>query len=115
VTPAWRKRLSWSGLWLGAAAWGVSLQTTYSLVPLFCGGRGLIGTAIAAGLVLVALAGGVLSLRVARMPLEAEWVDPAGGLPHRFVAWIGVGAGLVFALAIANQLAATLVVDGCLR
>lgn len=115
MTPAWRKRLSWSGVWLGPTAWAISLQTNYALVPLVCDGRVLIIAAIAVGLVLVALLGGVFSLRVARMPLESEWVDASGGLPHRFVAWVGVGAGLVFALAIANQLAAILIIDGCLR
>ena len=115
MTPAWRKRLSWSGLWLGPAAWAISLQTNYALVPLVCDGRLLISTAIAAGLVLVALAGGLLSLRVASMPLESEWLDSTGGLPRRFVAWVGVGAGLVFAIAIANQVAAILIIDGCLR
>jgi hypothetical protein len=64
---------------------------------------------------LLAIAGGALSLYAARMPLESEWLDSSGGLPRRFVAWLGAGAGLLFALAIANQLAATLIVNGCLR
>lgn len=115
MTPAWRKRLSWSGLWLGPAAWAIDQQTNYALVPLVCEGRVLVSSVIAAALVLVALAGGLISLRVARMPLDSEWLDASGGLPLRFAAWVSAGAGLVFALAIANQLIATVIVNGCFR
>jgi len=115
MTPVWRNRFSWSGLWLGPSAWALSLQTNYALVPLVCDGRVLVSTAIAAGLAIAALIGGGLSLYAARAPLVSEWSDSCGGVPRRFVAWLGAGAGLLFALAIANQLAATLVLNGCFR
>ncbi len=114
MTPVWIRRMSWSGLWLGPAAWAINQQTNYALVPAICD-RAIIFTAISAALTLVALAGGAISLRVARTPLESEWLDSSGGLPRRFVAWVGAAAGILFALAIGNQLAATLIVNGCLR
>ncbi len=114
MTPAWRKRMSWAGLWLGPAAWAINQQTNYALAPTACD-RAFASTVIAAVLALVALVGGIVSLRAARMPLATEWTDTSGGLPHQFVAWVGAGAALVFALAILNQLIATLIVDGCLR
>ncbi len=115
MTPAWRRRMSWSGLWLGPAAWAINQQTNYALAPTACGGRVVLSTAIAAVLAIVAIAGGLGSLRAARMPLETDWTDASGGLPRHFVAWVGAGVGLVFALAVLNQLIATLILDGCLR
>ena len=113
MTPAWLRWSSWLGFFLPPAAWGISLQTNYALVPVVCNGRVLVVSAVAALLALIALAGGLLALRVARTPLETEWLDTAGGLPRHFVAWIGAGAGIVFALAIANQFVASLIVNGC--
>jgi hypothetical protein len=75
----------------------------------------VIVSAIAAFLVLTAFAGGLLALRVARMPLEFEWLDASGGLPRQFVAWVGAGEGILFALAIGNQFIASLIVNGCLQ
>jgi hypothetical protein len=115
MTPVWQRRMSWAGLWVGAASWAISLQTNYALVPLVCDGRVFIVSAVAAGLALVSLAGGFMSLRAARMPVDSEWLDSSGGLPRQFVAWVGVGAGIVFALAIANQVIASLIVNGCFR
>ena len=114
MTPVWLRRMSWSGLWLGPAAWAVNQQTNYAIVPLICD-RTLLFAVISAALVLVALAGGLMSFRVARTPLESEWLDASGGLPRRFVAWVSASAGILFALVIANQFAATLIVSGCLR
>ncbi len=115
MTPVWLTRMSWAGLWVGAASWAISLQTNYALAPVVCDGRVFVITAVAAALMLVSLAGGVMSLRAARMPASAEWHDAPGGLPRQFVAWVGVGAGILFALAILNQLIASLIVDGCFR
>jgi hypothetical protein len=114
MTPVWLRRISWSGLWLGPAAWAINQQTNYALVPAICD-RDIVFSVISAVLVMVALAGALMSLRVARTPLESEWLDASGGLPRRFIAWVGAGSGILFTLAIANQLAATLIVNGCLR
>jgi hypothetical protein len=115
MSPLWLRRMSSAGLWLGAASWAISLQTNYALAPVLCQGRAVVVTAIAAVLMLVSLAGGAMSLRAARMPASVEWHDSPGGLPRQFVAWVGVGSGVLFALAILNQLIASLIVGGCLR
>jgi hypothetical protein len=114
MTPVWLRRMSWSGLWLGPAAWAINQQTNYSLVPAACDHR-IIFTLISAALCSTALIGGLMSLRVARMPIQSEWLQRSGGLPRRFVAWVGGGMGILFSLVIANQLAASLIVNGCLR
>jgi hypothetical protein len=115
MTPAWLRRSAWLGFFLPPTAWAISLQTNYALVPVVCDGRVVIVSAVAAFLVLLALVGGVLALRVARTPLEAEWLDAAGGLPRQFVGWVGAGGGVIFALAIGNQFIASLIVNGCLQ
>jgi hypothetical protein len=93
----------------------VSLQTNYALVPQLCEGHVEVISIIAAVLTLAAMAGALISLRAARAPVEAQWLDSSGGSPSQFIAWVGVGSGLVFALAILNQFAATLIVNGCFR
>lgn len=115
MSPVWLRRMSWAGLWLGAASWAISLQTNYALAPIVCDGRVLIVTTIAGALALVSLTGGMMSLRAARMPASAEWHDVPGGLPRQFIAWVGAGSGVLFALAILNQLIASLIVNGCFR
>lgn len=114
MTPAWLRRSSWLGFFLPPAAWAISLQTNYALVPVVCDGRVMIVSAITAFLAATALAGGLLALRAARMPLEVEWLDASGGLPRQFVALVGAGEGILFALAIGNQFIASLIVNGCL-
>jgi hypothetical protein len=115
MTRVWRNRLSWSGIFISAAAWAISLQTNYAVAPKACDIGAFVLSLIAAALVLVAIAGAVLSFLSTRASPAAEWTDSTGGRTRRFVAWVGVGTGTVFALAIANQFAATLIVHGCLR
>ena len=70
---------------------------------------------MSAALALVALAGTAISARAVRRGAGAEWTDAEGGGPRTFMAWLGVGTGLLFALVIANQLAASLMISPCLR
>lgn len=115
MTRVWRNRLSWGGIFIGAAAWAISLETNYAVAPHACGIGRAVMSAIAGVLVLLAIAGAVLSYRSTRASPAAEWTDSTGGRTRRFVAWVGVGTGIVFAIAITNQFAATLIVQGCLR
>ena len=63
-----------------------------------------------------ALAGAWVSYGAARQPLNAEWADARGGdVRPVFAAWVGTGAGILFALTIVNQALASLILDGCLR
>ncbi|WP_247329413.1 hypothetical protein [Bradyrhizobium sp. 21] len=73
------------------------------------------GTILSAALTIVALLGSAISARAVRRGAGAEWTDAQGGGPRTFMAWVGVGNGVLFALAIANQLAASLMISPCLR
>lgn len=107
--------MSWAGLTAGAAAWGVSTQMAYALVPLGCSTHVALAIPVTLVCVAAALAGTWMSWRAARQPAVAAWEDARGGGPDRFVAWVGIGCGLIFALTIANQALAALVLAGCLR
>jgi hypothetical protein len=73
------------------------------------------GAVLSAILALVALAGAAISARAVRRGAWAEWAEAQGGGPRTFMAWIGVGSGVLFALVIVNQLAASLMISPCLR
>jgi hypothetical protein len=105
----------WVGLALGPMAWAVATQLQYSLVWGACTHDILLFVAVAAVLMLAAFAGALISWRAARVDVASEWRDESGGGPRTFIAWIGVGSGIIFGLTIANQLAAFLVVNTCLR
>ncbi|MCP3395434.1 hypothetical protein NLM27_42750 [Bradyrhizobium sp. CCGB12] len=70
---------------------------------------------MSAVLIVVALVGTAISAHAVRRGAGAEWADAQGGGPRTFMAWLGVGSGVLFALAIANQLAASLMISPCLR
>jgi|tagenome__1003787_1003787.scaffolds.fasta_scaffold20426247_2 multisubunit Na+/H+ antiporter MnhB subunit len=107
--------LYWAGVALGPAAWAVSTQTLYSLAAQACT-KSFPGTAIiAAVLGVVAAAGSIISFCAVRRDAAAEWEDVQGGRARNFMAWLGVGAGVLFALVIANQLAAAVMISPCLR
>ena len=107
ITPVWQRRMSWAGLWVGAAAWAISLQANYALVPLVCDGRVFVVSAIAAALTLISLAAG---FHVALAPHACQRIRN-GQFVRRFVAsssWPGLASVQVSCstLAIANQLIA---------
>jgi hypothetical protein len=54
-------------------------------------------------------------LRAIRRGAAAEWAEAQGGRARNFMAWLGVGSGVIFALVILNQLAAALMISPCLR
>jgi hypothetical protein len=110
-----RKLLYWAGVALGPLAWGINLQGVYALAHFSCETTRLSGTIMSAALAIVALAGTAISARAVRRGAGAEWIDPQGGGPWTFMAWLGVGSGVLFALVIANQLAASLMISPCLR
>ncbi|MGX4802516.1 hypothetical protein [Bradyrhizobium guangdongense] len=109
------KLLYWAGVALGPLAWGINLQGVYALAHFSCETTKLSGTIMSAVLAIVALAGTAISARAVRRGAGAEWTDAQGGGPRTFMAWLGVGTGVLFALVIANQLAASLMISPCLR
>lgn len=107
-----RNGISWAGLLAGPAAWAVSFQTGYALVPWQCAnGSGLVPWISAAGIV-AALAGGLLSWRAWNAPLLSPG-PPAHKRTRVFVAALSVGAASLFALVMILQLLAGLIFEGC--
>jgi uncharacterized membrane protein YidH (DUF202 family) len=109
------KLLYWAGVALGPLAWGINLQALYSFAHFSCEKTRMSGAILSTTLIIVALAGTATSARAVRRGAGAEWVDAQGGGPRTFMAWLGVGTGVLFALVIANQLAASLMISPCLR
>jgi hypothetical protein len=108
------RSLYWAGVALGPAAWAVSTQTLYAISAQACA-KSATTIILAAVLVVVAATGTLISLRAVRRDAAAEWADAQGGRARNFMAWLGVGAGVLFALVIANQMAAAVMITPCLR
>lgn len=109
------KLLYWAGVALGPLAWGINLQGVYALAHFSCETTRLTGTIMSTVLAVIALAGTAISARAVRRGAGFEWTNAQGGGPRAFMAWLGVGTGVLFALVIANQLAASLMISPCLR
>lgn len=108
--------LDWAGLAAGPTAWAVNTQLDYAVVPFTCGMRTLLVLPSTIIFMLIALAGAFLSWRFLHAgEIAMDWSKPAGGQPRLFLAIVGIASGVLFALVIANQAAATLLLDGCLR
>jgi hypothetical protein len=114
---AWlEKGLPSAGLYAGPAAWFVSTQANYSLVPWVCAHKIPVIPFLAAVLVVVCLFGGFLSWRAFAVAGSIPRPDTTGaGRPHRFVAALGIMMAVLFALVIAVQGVAGVVFDGCER
>lgn len=118
-----------AGLFAGPAAWLISTQANYALAPWTCEHGIQAVPILAVPLVVVSLAGGLLSWRAfkrqqnddeAALPIpsrpRAASLGPIeGGRPHRLVAAIGVLIALLFAITIAVHGVAGLVFNGCER
>src|SRR5437868_10426510 len=98
--------LYWAGVALGPLAWGINLQGVYVLAHFSCESTRVSGAILSGVLAIVAFAGTAISARAVRREAGAEWADAQGGGPRSFMAWLGVGSGVLFAVVIANQLAA---------
>jgi hypothetical protein len=101
--------IGWAGLATGPGAWAVSTQLNYSLAPWQQSHHVQATPFTAAALALAALLGAVLSWIALR-----KWRDwsPAesGGDPPHLLAGIGLLSGVLFAVVIALQGAAPLII-----
>jgi len=107
--------LYWMGVALGPAAWAINLQTIYAITPHACAKPTSATIVLSIVMAVIAGSGSLISLRAIRRRAPAEWAEAQGGRARNFMAWLGVGSGVIFALVILNQLAATLMISPCLR
>ena len=107
---------SWAGLAAGPACWAISTQLNYALVPWVCAHRPNIIPIITAVLVVVSLGGGLWSwLAWGRYEGPGLQIPEQDGHPHDLLCGIGVAAGVLFAMVVAMQGVAGLILDPCLR
>jgi hypothetical protein len=106
----------WAGLAAGPSCWAINTELNYALVPWLCG-RGLKVVPVIAGvLVGVSLTGALWSwLAWSRYEGPGLQVPEQDGHPSYLLSGIGVATGLLFALVIAMQGLAGLIVHPCLR
>lgn len=114
MAALWQRGIPWAGLALGPGAWILNTQANYSAVPWICAHRVNFVPGLALALVIVALGGALLSWRSYRVEPEPP-TDGRGGVPRHLLAFIGILLGILFALVIATQGAAALVLTGCER
>jgi hypothetical protein len=116
---SWRLRpwtVSWSGLAVGPAAWAIDTQLNYALVDWACAKGWNPTPAIAAVLTLISLAAAASSFVAWQrhdgpgMPIPEQ-----DGHPRQLLSGIGVAAGVLFAVVIALQGLAGLMLGPCLR
>ena len=111
-----RWAVSWTGLAIGPASWALATQLNYALVDWSCGKGRNPAPVIAAVLAAISLAGAASSFvawqrhEAPRIPLIEQ-----DGRPRSLLAGIGVAAGVLFAIVIALQGIAGLLVGPCLR
>lgn len=109
---------SWArfaGLAAGVACWAVSTQTSEIVAFLDCDRQRAILAPLGLALVVISAAGAFASLFAVRSSVEEPWFDLIGGRADRFLAVISFVAGLLFAVVIASQLAATVIIERCSR
>jgi hypothetical protein len=107
--------LDWIGVALGPAAWAINLQTIYAITPHACAKPTSAAIVLSIVMAIIAGSGSLISLRAIRRNVPAERAEAQGGRTGNFMAWLGVGSGVIFALVILNQLAAALMISPCLR
>jgi hypothetical protein len=116
---SWKVRpwtFSWAGLALGPAAWAIDTQLNYSMLGWSCGKGWNPVPVIAAVLAAISLAGAASSFAAWRrhdgpgMPIPEQ-----DGHPRHLLSGIGVAAGVLFAIVIALQGIAGVLLEPCLR
>lgn len=111
---ALRVGTSWAGLLAGPLAWAASTQLNYALVEWQCQHKLHVIPFAALALAILALSGGALSWRAWRRGGASFKPEREAGT-ERFVATIGMLIAALFALVIAMQGSASLVLDECTR
>jgi hypothetical protein len=115
TSSAHRNPLYGAGVALGPAAWAINLQSIYAMTPHACARPTWATLILSIAMASIAGSGTLMSLRAIRRDAPSEWTEAQGGRARNFMAWLGVGNGIIFALVILNQLAAALMINPCLR
>lgn len=91
----------WTGIVAGPVAWLVNLSVNNALAPAACAERSTLMLNIVTALALLATAGGwAISWAALRQPLlQADVADVSRGR-RRFMALLGLGAAVLFAMQI---------------
>jgi hypothetical protein len=110
-----RTPLYWAGVALGPAAWAINQQAIYAMSPHACAKPSWATIILSIVMAIIAACGTLISRRAIIREAPAEWAEAKGGSAQNFMAWLGVGSGVIFALVILNQLAAALMINPCLR
>jgi hypothetical protein len=97
-----RGAVNWAGLAAGPAAWAASTQANYALSSFPVASHTALIPVIAAVLAAMAAAGAVSSWIAWREPIP-QLVSELNGVPHDFVAGLGASAGALFAIVVAMQ------------
>jgi hypothetical protein len=107
---------AWSGLVAGPFSWMLNTQVNYSLVEWSCATGWNPVPAIAALFTVTGLAGAATSwFAWPRLERPGIRVPEQDGHPHHLLCGISVAAGILFAIIIALQGVAGLIVGACQR
>lgn len=106
----------WAGLAAGPAALAIGVEGNYAIVRWTCTSGVHLVPILASILVLLSLAGAFVSWRAwKRLPHDTSLDDSKSDQPKRLMAAAGVFLGVLFAMVVAVQGAAGLILDGCAR
>jgi hypothetical protein len=116
ITYWWREGVPSAGLFAGSLAWAINTELNYALVSWICAaGLGWITPVLTAFLFAMSLFGGLLSWRAWTNTAAEPVLDSSIAQPRRFLAGISVLSAVLFALVIATQGSAGLILNGCER
>lgn len=104
-----------AGLIIGPAAWAVSTQGNYALVPWSCKNGLAVIPLLGLVLTLLSWGGALLSYKAWRTEHLSRASDtPEAGVPRAFLAALGTGLGLLFGVVVLFQATAGLIVGACI-
>jgi hypothetical protein len=103
-----------AGLIAGPACWAIFLEAAELVTFLACDQQRAILAPLGAAMIAISVVSSLLSF-FAVSSIGQELLDDVGGRAGPFLGAISFVSGLLFALVIADQLAATFIVERCLR
>jgi hypothetical protein len=102
-----------AGLVTGPAAWGISTQLNYALVPWVCASGWRVIPIATLILVALGLFGTAVSWRAWHRAPSLRSESAAAGEPAELLAILGVLSGALFSLIVLMQGSASLFLTGC--